>query len=249
MQVNILEAKTDFSKLIRMLETKREESITVARNGKPVAVIMIDGRPETLFDVGENCNALVAAWYPGEEGSAALASLLFGDVNFSAKLPVTFPKHVGQLPLCYDRVQSACGYYHKPGTSETPGRDYVFSDPMPAFSFGEGMGYSEIVYRALRAESIGKEIRLTVVLENKGCMTAEETVLVFVKDEAASVPQPIKKLVAMQKIILNAGETKTEELVIPEDLLMFTDQKGQKKWESGWFSVSVGGLSDRIYVK
>jgi len=217
--------------------------------GKPVAVIMIDGRPETLFDVGENCNALVAAWYPGEEGSAALASLLFGDVNFSAKLPVTFPKHVGQLPLCYDRVQSACGYYHKPGTSETPGRDYVFSDPMPAFSFGEGMGYSEIVYRALRAESIGKEIRLTVVLENKGCMTAEETVLVFVKDEAASVPQPIKKLVAMQKIILNAGETKTEELVIPEDLLMFTDQKGQKKWESGWFSVSVGGLSDRIYVK
>ena len=65
--------------------------------GKPVTVVMIDGRPETLFDVADNCAALVAAWYPGEEGSTALAELLFGDANFSAKLPVTFPRHVGQV--------------------------------------------------------------------------------------------------------------------------------------------------------
>ena len=209
---------------------------------------MIDGRPETLFDAADDCAALVAAWYPGEEGSAALAKLLFGEKNFSAKLPVTFPRHTGQLPIYHDRTPSECGYYHKPGTPDAPGRDYVFSSTEPAFAFGHGIGYSAIRYRALTATRAESGIDVTVQIENCGNFDAEEAVLVFLRDEVASIPQPMKKLAAMEKIALAAGETKKVTLHIPEDALAFTDIFMQKKIESGYFTVTVGELSARIFI-
>lgn len=218
--------------------------------GKPVTVVMIDGRPETLFDVADNCAALVAAWYPGEEGSAALAELLFGDANFSAKLPVTFPRHVGQVPLCHDRVPTASGFYHSPGTPEKPGRDYVFSRTDAAFDFGHGLGYSEIVYEGLAVEPAADGIRLTVTVANKGDRyAADEAVLVFVRDEVASLPQPTKKLVAMKRVELAPGEAKAVELVLPYESLMFTDFYMKKKLESGWFTIMVGGLQTRVHIE
>ena len=217
--------------------------------GKPVTVVMIDGRPETLFDVADNCAALVAAWYPGEEGSTALAELLFGDANFSAKLPVTFPRHVGHVPLCHDRVPTASGFYRSPGTPEKPGRDYVFSRTDAAFDFGHGLGYSEIAYDGLTAEPAADGIRVTVTVANKGDLyAADEAVLVFIRDEVASLPQPTKKLVAMKRVELAPGEVKAVELVIPYESLAFTDFHMQKKLESGWFTVMVGGLQARMHV-
>ena len=217
--------------------------------GKPVTVVMIDGRPETLFDVGENCDALVAAWYPGEEGSAALAELLFGDANFSAKLPVTFPTHVGQTVIYHDRVPSAGGYYRNPGRPDKPGRDYVFTDPKPAYEFGHGIGYSKIVYDALTAEYNEDGIHVTVNVENQGTYDADEAVLAFIRDEVASFPQPVKKLAAIKRIALPAGKTVRAELVIPKEQLMFTGITMQKQLEKGWFSVMVGGQSTRVYVE
>ena len=216
--------------------------------GKPVSVVMIDGRPETLFDAAENCNALIAAWYPGEEGSYALAELLFGDCNFSAKLPVTFPRHVGQVPLCHDRVNSASGIYHSPGTPQKPGRDYVFSGTDAAFEFGYGIGYSEIQYHSLTAERTAEGIQVYIELENKGSYTADEAVLVFIRDEIASLPQPMKKLSAMQRTVLEPGERKTVELTIPEEQLMFTNFSMQKQLEDGWFTIMSEHLSTRVYV-
>lgn len=227
--------------------------LTLARRliktGTPVVIVMIDGRPETLFDVAEDCGALVAAWYPGEEGSAALASLLFGDKNFSGKLPVTFPRHTGQLPICHDRVPSARGFYHKPGTTTAPGRDYVFSDTEPAFAFGHGIGYSEIGYRDLNVVRTRGGISVSVTVENRGSFDAEEPILAFLRDEVASIPQPMKKLAAMTRIALCAGEEKTVTLLISEDMLAFTDRFAKKRLESGWFTVMIGELSTRIFVE
>jgi len=216
--------------------------------GKPVSVVMIDGRPETLFDAADNCNALIAAWYPGEEGSYALAELLFGDYNFSAKLPVTFPRHVGQVPLCHDRVPSANGFYHSPGTPDKPGRDYVFGGTDAAFEFGHGIGYSEILYHSLTAERTADGIQVCIELENAGTYAADEAVLVFIRDEIASLPQPMKKLSAMQRVLLAPGEKKTVELTIPEEQLMFTDFYMRKQLEDGWFTIMSEHLSTRIYV-
>lgn len=216
--------------------------------GKPVTVVMIDGRPETLFDVADNCAALIAAWYPGEEGSSALAELLFGDANFAGKLPVTFPRHVGQVPITHDRTPSGAGFYHSPGTPDRPGRDYVFGDTNPAFAFGHGLGYSEILYRSLAAELTTAGIRVTVTVENKGTYPADEAVLVFLRDEVASIPQPQKKLVAVKRISLAPGETATAETVIPTEALTFTNARMEKVLEHGWFTIMVGGLETRVLV-
>jgi len=217
--------------------------------GKPVAVVMIDGRPETLFDAAEYCGALIAAWYPGEEGSTALAELLYGDCNFSAKLPVTFPRHVGQVPICHDRLPSASGIYKSPGTPEKPGRDYVFGVTSPAFEFGHGLGYSEIVYRELNAGYSDAGITVTVTLENKGTYDTEEPVLVFVRDETASLPQPVKKLAALGKVCLAAGSSETVELLVEKEQLMFTGADMKKRLEAGWFTVMAGGCSTRVYAE
>lgn len=216
--------------------------------GKPVCVVMIDGRPETLHDAGERCASLVAAFYPGEEGSVALARLLFGDVNFSAKLPVTFPRHVGQLPLCHDRLPSEGGYYKKPGTPDAPGRDYVFASPEPAYPFGFGMGYSELVYRELSVTDTGEGLSVRVTLENRGAMKADEPILVFVRDEYATVTQPMRRLCAIEKISLAPGEKKEATLTVPDGRLMFTDLSLCRRLEKGTFTVEVGGLRASVYM-
>ncbi len=216
--------------------------------GKDVVVVMIDGRPETLLDVTNNCSALISAWYPGEQGSQALAGLLFGDVNFSAKTSVTFPKHTGQLPLCYDNVLSDYGFYHCPGTKNNPGRDYVFCDTKPEFPFGHGLGYSNLVYHSLDVKYANDKLEVLVEIENVGSFSANEAVLIYVRDEVASLPQPIKKLVAIEKISLNPNETKKARINIAKDMLMFTGQDMKKRLETGWFTVSTGKLSTRVYI-
>lgn len=216
--------------------------------GRDVAVIMVDGRPETLHDVGERCGALVEAWYPGEQGSEALASLLFGEKNFSAKLPVTFPKHTGQLPLCYDNALSNYGFYHCPGTVDAPGRDYVFTDTKPAYEFGHGIGYSRLNYRSIEAEYINDELHVTVEIENEGNIITDEPVLVYIRDEIASISQPVKKLVAVKKITLDASEIKNVKFVIPKEQMMFTDMHMNKVFEHGWFTVMCDRLSTRIHI-
>ena len=219
------------------------------KTGKDVVVVMVDGRPETLHDVADNCGALVAAWYPGEKGSEALAELLFGECNFSAKLPVTFPKHTGQLPLCYDEVYSNYGFYHSPGNPEKPGRDYVFCDTLPRFPFGYGLGYSALTYNTLNVKYENDKLTACVEIENKGECLAEESVLIYIRDEVASVPQPVKKLVAVKKITVGAKETKKACLSIPKEELMLTGLDLQKRLESGWFTVMTGELSARIYIE
>ena len=216
--------------------------------GKPVVIVSIDGRPETLLDVADSCGAWVNAWYPGEEGSLALASLLFGDCNFSAKLPVTFPKHTGQLPLCYDNVLSDYGFYHSPGTVESPGRDYVFTDTKPTFPFGHGIGYAKLVYRDLAVSYDGKDLAVAVTVENVGECTATETVSVYVRDEVATIPQPVKKLAAIQKVTLKAKEAKIVHLTVPNDALMLTNLYGNRVLEPGWFTVMTDALSARIFI-
>ncbi len=219
------------------------------KTGKDVVVVMIDGRPQTLLDATEGCNALVAAWYPGEEGSAALASLLFGDKNFSAKLPVTFPKHTGQLPLCYDNVLADYGFYHSPGTINAPGRDYVFCDTKPQFPFGHGIGYSKLIYRSLDVSYEKEILKATVEIENTGDFSAYESVLIYIRDEIASIPQPVKKLVSVEKIALSPKEAKKIQLSIPKSLLEFTGLDMKKRFEKGWFTVMTENLSARIYIE
>ena len=178
-----------------------------------------------------------------------MAELLFGDANFSAKLPVTFPTHVGQTVICHDRVPSAGGFYGQPGKPDRPGRDYVFTSPKPAYEFGHGLGYSELRYGNLTAAYASDGIRVTVDVENRGTYDADEAVLVFIRDETATFPQPVKKLSAIKRVPIPAGETVQVELDIPKEELMFTGVTMEKQLEKGWFTIMVGGLSARVYAE
>ena len=179
----------------------------------------------------------------------ALASLLFGDVNFTAKTPVTFPKHTGQLPLFYDSSLCEYGFYHSPGNINNPGRDYVFCDTQPEFPFGYGLNYSELVYKSLSVSYENDKLSVSVEIENKGDYTAEEKVLTFIRDEIASFPQPIKKLVSVEKTVISPRDKKSLTISIPSEALMFTGIDMKKKLEQGWFTIYCGNLSTRIHIK
>ena len=125
----------------------------------------------------------------------------------------------------------------------------MFGPTTPAYEFGYGIGYSEIKYNSLLAERVDDGIKVSVSLDNLGEYAADESVLVFVRDEVASVPQPIKKLAAFEKVSLGAKENAEIELLIPNDELMFTDVDMVKCLEPGWFTVMVGGLETRVYAE
>ncbi|MCK4466651.1 MAG: glycoside hydrolase family 3 C-terminal domain-containing protein, partial [Bacteroidales bacterium] len=122
----------------------------IVKTGKPVVMVMIHGRPYSIIWEKEHIPAILEAWYPGEEGGNAIADILFGIVNPSGKLTVSVPQSVGHVPVSYDHKPSGRGFYHKPGTPEKPGRDYVFSSPDPLFPFGYGLSYTEFKYSNLK---------------------------------------------------------------------------------------------------
>jgi len=129
---------------------QEELIMEIVATGTPTVVVLINGRPLTIEKIHNKANAILEAWYPGEEGGNAVADILFGNVNPSGKLTITFPKATGQLPMFYNHKPSARGYYHKPGDFENPGRDYVFNDTKPLYEFGYGLSYTRFEYSELK---------------------------------------------------------------------------------------------------
>ncbi|NJD02270.1 MAG: hypothetical protein FIA99_06665 [Ruminiclostridium sp.] len=129
---------------------QQELAEAVVNTGTPTIVVLIDGRPSGIPWIAENASAIIEAWYAGEEGGNALADIIFGNVNPSGRLTVSFPKSVGQTPVYYNYKPSARGFYKKPGSPENPGRDYVFMDTKPLFEFGFGLSYTEFEYSDLK---------------------------------------------------------------------------------------------------
>ncbi len=118
--------------------------------GKPVIVLLVNGRPLAIEEIAAKAPAIIEAWFAGEKGGLAIAEIIFGEVNPSGKLPVTFPRSVGHIPVFYNHKKSARGIYHQPGSVEKSGRDYVDAPPTPLFEFGYGLSYTKFRYSNLR---------------------------------------------------------------------------------------------------
>src|SRR5262249_43738272 len=144
----------------------------------PLVAVLVNGRPPSYIKVAEQANAIIEAWYPGEQGGHALANVLFGDVNPGGKLPVTVARNAGQLPLPYN---------HKPST----GRGYLFDTTEPLFPFGFGLSYTtfEIGAPRLSAATIGTNgsVDVSVDVRNTGARAGDETVQLYVRDQVSSV--------------------------------------------------------------
>lgn len=234
---------------IRLPEVQMELAKRILDIGKPVVLILEDGRPCAIPELYDRAEAVVQAWYPGNEGGRALAEILFGRVNPSAKLTVSIPKHVGQIPMCYNHKPSARGFYHKPGTPEKPGRDYTTMDPSPYYEFGYGLSYTEFAYSNLQIKVKGRQAEISVDVENAGEMEGKEVVQVYINDMVSSVTTPVKELKAFQKIDLKPGEKRTVTFVLGEESLSLIDKDMNRVMEPGWFEVYIGNLKEKFYMQ
>lgn len=202
--------------------------------GKPVVVVLINGRPPAVGHIASRANALIEGWYLGQEGGTAMADALFGDINPGGKLPVTFARNVGQLPVYYN---------HKPSAH----RGYLFDDKSPLFPFGYGLSYTsfDIGTPQLSAPTIAADgsVQVAVHVKNTGARAGDEVVQLYIHDEAASVTQPVKKLRGFQRITLAPGEEGTVHFTLDADDLAIWDANMQQVVEPGEFSIMAGGSS------
>jgi beta-glucosidase len=220
----------------------------VAASGKPTILILITGRPLGVEKAVEKVDALVQAWEPGMYGGQAIAEILYGKVNPSAKLPVTIPRSVGQIQMIYN---------HKPSQYFHP---YVVTSSEPLYSFGYGLSYTTYKYENLRLSGLeiskDENIEVNVDVTNTGKMDGVEIVQLYLRDKFSSTTRPVKELKDFTRVALKAGETKNVHFTITPDKLMLFDKDLKPVVEKGEFIVMVGSssrdedlLKESFYVK
>ncbi|MBC7327465.1 glycoside hydrolase family 3 C-terminal domain-containing protein [bacterium] len=216
----------------------QEELIkAIVDTGTPVIVVLINGSAITMSNWIDLVDAVVEAWYPGEEGGNAIANVLFGDYNPGGKLPITFPKYTGQLPLYYN--YRPCIRSH----------DYVEArGKQPLFPFGYGLSYTTFTYRNLKVSSrkaaIKDEIKVTVEVENSGCRDGDEVVQLYIKDMFSKMVRPVLELRKFKRIHLKQGEKTTVEFTLREEDFAFLDENLSPIVEPGAFEIMVGSSSE-----
>ena len=219
--------------------------------GKTPVVVIMAGRPLIFENVAEGANAILYAWHPGSEGGNAIADVLFGDVNPSAKLPMTFPRNMGQIPIGYQQYQT--GRPVLDNGNSVYRSAYIDSPNTPRYAFGHGLSYTTFAYDDLRLSSTrmtpdGK-IALRFTLTNSGPVAGAEVVQFYLRDPVASVVRPVKELKGFQRIALKPGERRTVSFAIDRDTLSFFDRKLAWGAEPGTFELMVGSASDDIRLR
>ena len=206
----------------------------VKATGKPVIVVYIEGRPLNMNWASENTDALLTAWYPGQEGGNAIADVLFGDYNPAGRLPVSVPRSVGQIPVYYNKVNPK-------------GHNYVEMPSSPLYCFGYGLSFSKFEYGNLQVDKKEKyKFNISFTVKNAGSYDGDEVAQLYLRDEYASTVQPIKQLKYFERIFLKKGEEKKVTFFLNEDDLSITNQEMKKVVEPGNFAVMVGASSDDI---
>ncbi|MGC1719091.1 MAG: beta-glucosidase BglX [Isosphaeraceae bacterium] len=225
----------------------------VHATGTPTIVVLFNGRPLTIGWVADNVPAILEAWLPGTEGGNAIADVLFGDVNPAAKLPVTFPRVVGQVPLYYNHLNTG----RPPEADNRYTSKYLDVPSEPLFAFGHGLSYTRFQLSNLKLSrrDIPRDGRLAVSVDvqNIGDRPGDEIVQLYIRDLVASVVRPVKELAGFERVSLQAGETKTVRFELGPERLGLYNRQLQFVVEPGEFRVTVGtsstgGLEDRFEV-
>jgi len=220
----------------------------VVETGTPTVVILINGRPLAVRFAADNAPAVIEAWVCGEKGGRAVAEIIFGDQNPCGRLPLTVPRHAGQLPVYYNAKKSR-DYWVKEGW----GHSYVDLDPAPLYAFGHGLSYTSFAYRRLRLSSRsigpGDSIEVSVDIENTGDRFGQEVVQLYIQDVKSSVSTPIKELKGFAKVGLEPGQVRTVRLVLTPAHLALHDRWLARVVEPGKFKVFVGSSSEDIRLQ
>lgn len=207
----------------------------IQKTGVPTIVILVNGRPLATEWIAENIPAIIEAWEPGSMGGKAVSEVLFGKVNPSGKLPITIPRHVGQITMVYN---------HKPSQFLHP---HIDGDKTPLYSFGYGLSYTTFGYSkpkvAKSSYKANEDIVVTVDVTNTGNMDGEEVVQLYVRDDYSQSTRPVKELKRFERIALKKGESKTVSFTLNKDDLSYYNHRAEYILEPGSFTVMVGGSS------
>ena len=212
--------------------------------GTPVVIVIVNGKPLNNEWITKNIPTIVDVWEPGMYGGQALAEILFGEVNPSGKLPITIPKHAGQIPMYYYQRPSRYWTGYGLGSSR--------EDEKPAFCFGHGLSYTSYEYSGLKIDSVipqTQDIEFTFTVKNTGNMAGKETALVFIRDCVSSVVTPVACLKGFEKVSLNPGESKDIRIVIPYSDLGLWNEDMKYVVESGKFNLMIGRSVEDIRIK
>lgn len=212
----------------------------VYKTGKPTVVVLFNGRPLCINWVAKKIPAIVESWFLGETGGLAIADVLLGKVNPSGKLPMTFPRSVGQLPFYYN---------HKPTSKHI----YVDQDTSALFPFGHGLSYTSFEYSNLKIAQpqipLNGSANVSVTIKNAGKVEGEEVVQLYLRDVIASVTTPVKSLKGFKRISLKPGESGTVQFKIDNKELMLWNRQMKQVVEPGEFKVMVGSSSEDIRLR
>ncbi|MFH7016754.1 glycoside hydrolase family 3 N-terminal domain-containing protein [Flavobacterium sp. FlaQc-47] len=223
----------------------------IQATGKPVVVLVNAGRPLIFNWTADNVPAIVYTWWLGTEAGNAIANVLFGDYNPSGKLPMTFPREVGQVPIYYNHFSTGRPAPNENSTGYVS--SYIDLKNSPKFPFGYGLSYTKFDYSGLKLSSVkmknNETIKVSFQLSNVGKVAGEDVVQLYLKDKFGSVVRPVLELRDFQKVKLNAGESKTIEFTIDKQKLSFYNDKLEFVAEPGDFEVMIGASSADIKLK
>ncbi|MEZ1325249.1 beta-glucosidase BglX [Pseudomonas fluorescens] len=223
-------------------ENQRELIRALKATGKPLVLVLMNGRPLTILEENQSADAILETWFSGTEGGNAIADVLFGDYNPSGKLPVTFPRSVGQIPTYYNHL--SIGRPFTPGKPGNYTSQYFDDTTGPLFPFGYGLSYTQFALSdmALSSTTLNATGKLdaSVMVKNTGKRDGETVVQLYIQDVTGSMIRPVKELKNFQKIMLKAGEQKVVHFTITEDDLKFYNAQLKYAAEPGKFNVQIG---------
>ena len=211
--------------------------------GRPTAIVLMNGRPLTIPWLAEHASAILEAWFPGTEAGNAVADVVFGKVNPGGKLPVTFPRTVGQVPIYYNHENTG----RPPDASHKYTSKYLDVPWTPLYPFGHGLSYTEFKLSSLRLSQTrirpDGRVLVSVDVENVGSRAGDEVVQLYIRDVVASTTRPVQELKGFQRVTLGPGEKRTVQFALASEHLGFLDR--ELKWvvEPGLFKVRVGTSS------
>jgi len=216
--------------------------------GKPIVLVLLNGRPLTLSWENENMDAILEAWWPGTRGGDAIAQTLFGENNPNGKLPISFPRNVGQVPIYYNHKNTGRPYLGISDPEQRYKSRYIDVDNSPLYPFGFGLSYSTFEYSNLKISSekikFNEKLKISIEVKNSGNYDGVEVVQLYVRDIVGSVTRPVKELKGFERVHLKKGETKTVVFEISSEDLKFYNLEMKNEAEIGDFEISVGGNSN-----
>ncbi|HRI22571.1 MAG TPA: glycoside hydrolase family 3 C-terminal domain-containing protein, partial [Panacibacter sp.] len=233
---------------ISIPESQQNLLKALAKTGKPLVVVLINGRPLTLTWENDHASAMLEAWAPGTEAGNAVANVLFGNYNPSGKLSATFPRSVGQIPVYYNHKNTGRPFNNEPFAKFKS--NYIDESNDPLYPFGYGLSYTNFSYSDIRLTKTklngNDRLIATVTVTNTGKVAGEETVQMYITDPVASITRSVKELKGFQKIILQPGEIKAVSFNITTEDLKFYNSSLDYVWEAGDFIVHIGTNSNDV---